>query len=74
MPKLNLPLVITVLTAIAGAVGTVLVPVFGQSLSTAVQAVLQAVVGLLVVIPTYHVSSVATVAAKSKAAARYAPK
>lgn len=68
--KINLPLIATVLMAVAGAAGTVLVPIFGSGLSSAVAGVLQGLAALLLAIPTYHVSSVAAYTAKARAMAR----
>lgn len=65
--KLNLPAIAAVLAAVAGIAGSALTPLFGTQLAIAVQAVLQAVSGLLVVIPTYHVASVAAAQSKLKA-------
>lgn len=70
--KLNLPLVASVLAAIAGIVGTTLVPILGTSLATSVQAVLQALSGVLLAIPVYHTTAVAASTAKVRAAARLA--
>lgn len=70
--KINLPLIAAVLTALAGAAGTALIPLCGQNLASGVQTVLQAVAGLLVLIPTYHVSNVAASTAKAKTQARLA--
>lgn len=47
------------LAAIAGVIGTILTPLLGSQLSTAVEAVIEAISGVLVVIPSYHVSVVA---------------
>lgn len=46
----NWPTIIAVVSAIAGVTGTVLTPIIGTSLAAGVQAVLQAVSGLLVLI------------------------
>jgi hypothetical protein len=63
--KINLPLLSTVVLAIAGVIGSILTPLNGTGLIGAAQAVLQAIAGLLVVIPTYHVASVAAYSAKT---------
>jgi len=62
---LNWPVIASVIAALAGAVGTILTPLYGSSLSTAVQAVLQALSGLLLVLPVHQAA--ATAAARSKA-------
>jgi hypothetical protein len=56
--KINLPLVITVLAALGGIAGTVLTPIYGAQLTTAVQGVLQAISALLVLLPVHHASSI----------------
>lgn len=67
---INLSLVASILSALAGVAGTVLTPIYGSNLSSAVGAVLQALSGLLVAIAAYHVTSVATTQAKAKIAAQ----
>ena len=63
--KINLALIASIISALAGATGTVLTPIYGSNLSAGVAAVLQAVSGLLVLIGGYHVTSVATAQAKA---------
>ena len=70
--NLNLPLIASICAALAGVAGSILTPLYGADLSTAVQGVLQALSSLLVLIPTLHVSSVASAAAKAKINAKYA--
>lgn len=53
------------LAALAGAAGTILTPIFGASLSTEVAGILQGLSALLLVIPTWHVTSVAASNAKA---------
>jgi hypothetical protein len=69
--NLNWALIGSIVAALAGVAGSILTPLYGSSLATSVQAVLQALSGLLVVIPTFHVSSVAASGAKYKQAAMY---
>ena len=57
--KWNWPLLASVCTALAGVAGTVLTPIYGTQLSGAVQDLLQALSGLLVLIPTTHAASAA---------------
>ncbi len=66
--KLNLPLIAAVVAALAGVVGSTLVPLLGTQLAISIQAILQALSALLIAIPTYHVSSVAAAQSKLKAA------
>jgi hypothetical protein len=66
--KLNLSLIASIISALAGAVGTVLTPIYGSNLSAGVSTVLQSVSGLLVLIAGYHVTAVATTQAKAKIA------
>ena len=56
--KINWPLLATLTATLAGAAGTILTPMYGESLSNAVQAVLQALSGLLLIIPTVHASQI----------------
>ena len=70
---INLPLITSILAALAGAAGTILTPLYGNGLATTVQAVIQAISALLVVIPVTHASSVAAHVAKAKADAALAP-
>lgn len=64
--KLNFATLGATLSAIAGAVGAVFIAINEPTLGQYVTSVLEAVAGILVLIPSYHVSSVA----KSKALAR----
>ena len=50
MSSVTLAKLIAVLTALAGVIGSILTPILGNNLATAVQVVLQAVCGLLVLI------------------------
>jgi hypothetical protein len=68
---INLPLIAAICAALAGVAGTILTPLYGANLSTAVSAVLQALSGLLVLIPTLHASSVAATTGKLRARAKY---
>lgn len=58
------------LSAVAGAIGTALVPIFGTHLASSVQAVVQAIAGLLLAIGAYHVTAVARTQAEAKIAQR----
>lgn len=55
------------LAALAGVVGTVLNPIVGTGISTSVGVVIQALSGLLILIGSWHVSSVAATQAKINA-------
>lgn len=66
--KDNLALTATITAAVAGAVGTTLTPILGASLGNDIQTILQTLSGLLLAIPTFHVSTVATARAKLKMA------
>ena len=65
--KFNWPLIASVVGAIAGAVGTILTPLYGADLTNAVQAVLQAVSALLLLLPVHQ----ATTTAAARSQARY---
>lgn len=67
---INWPTVIAVITALAGAAGSILTPIYGTNLATQVQVILQAIAGLLVLIPAAHATSVVATTAKAKAAYR----
>lgn len=71
---INLPLIAAVLTALAGVAGSILTPLYGGDLTSAVQGVLQALSALLLVIPTTHASHLAYVSGRARVAARYLPK
>jgi len=66
MNKFNLPLIASIIASLAGIAGTVITPFLGATVDAQVQAILQALSALLVVIPTWHVSSVAATQAKVK--------
>lgn len=66
---INWALIGSIVAAAAGVVGSILTPIYGTSLSTSVQAVLMAVSGLLVLIPTFHVGAVASYNSKLRYAA-----
>ena len=66
--KLNWPLLGAIVASIAGVVGTILTPIYGSSLTTQIQAVLQALSALLIAIPTWHVASTAATTSKMSAA------
>jgi len=63
---INWALIGSIVAAVAGVVGSVLTPIYGKNLSGSVEAVLQAVSGLLVLIPTWHVGSTAAYTAKMR--------
>jgi hypothetical protein len=67
---INWATVIAVVTALAGAAGSIITPIWGTQLATQVQVVLQALAGLLVLIPAAHATSVTAHVAKAKASAR----
>ena len=58
--------IVAVISAIAGASGSVLIPVLGQSIASGVQTVLQAVAGLLLLIPVGAATAVVMTGAKAK--------
>ena len=64
--KLNWATIIAVLTGLAGVVGAVITPIWGTHLASEVQAVIEGVSGVLVIIAGFHASSVVTTAAKAK--------
>jgi len=70
--NISWPTVIAVVTALAGTVGSIITPIWGAHLATQVQVVLQALAGLLVLIPAAHATSVVATTAKYKATAKYA--
>lgn len=72
--NINWTTLATVLSALAGVVGSVLTPVYGTQLAAQTADVLQAVSGLLVLIAGYHVTAVATAVAKAKIPAPVAAK
>jgi hypothetical protein len=69
--SLNLPLIASICAALAGVAGSILTPLYGADLTTAVQGVLQSLSSLLLLIPTLHASSVAATAGKMKVRAKY---
>ena len=70
--KWNWPLLASILTAFAGVAGTVLTPVYGTNLSGQVQAILMAISGLLLAIPTTHAASAALTRSNAKWTASFA--
>ena len=72
MSSVSLAKLVAVFAAIAGVTGSILTPVLGNQLATAVQVVLQAVSGLLVLIAgtgaavTLHAAAKAELAGLSK--------
>jgi hypothetical protein len=58
--------------ALAGAAGTIITPIFGTTLATDITGILQGLSALLLVIPTWHVTSVAATNAKESHAAKVA--
>jgi hypothetical protein len=72
MSSVTIAKLLAVLAAIAGVTGSVLTPVLGNNLATAVQVVLQAVSGLLVLIAgtgavvTLHAAAQAEIAGGAK--------
>lgn len=63
----NWTTIAAVLSALAGVAGSVITPIWGSNLATSVQAVLQAISGILVVIAGWHVTAVTASTAKAKA-------
>ena len=57
---------VAVITAIAGATGAILTPVLGQSIAAGMQTVLEAISGLLLLIPIGGATVVITTSAKAK--------
>ena len=70
--KLNWSVIGSLVAAAAGVAGSILTPIFGSDLAGQVQSVLQALSGLLIAIPAWHVASVAAGNAKATHAARLA--
>ncbi len=68
----NWATIIAVISGLAGVAGSVLTPIYGTALATSVQAVLQTISGLLVLISGYHATSVVAATAKMKASYRVA--
>lgn len=68
--EINWATVIAAVTAIAGVAGSILTPVFGTHLATQVQVVLQAIAGLLVLIPAHHATSTVAAASRERKIAR----
>jgi hypothetical protein len=66
--KINWPWLGSIAAALAGVVGTIITPIYGDTLSSQVQNILLAISGLLLAIPTIHVAQVAT----ARSNARYA--
>jgi hypothetical protein len=58
--------IVAVIAAIAGATGSVLTPLLGQSIASGVQTVLEAVSGLLLLIPIGGATVAITTSAKAK--------
>jgi hypothetical protein len=58
--------IVAVIAAIAGATGSVLTPLLGQSIANGVQTVLEAISGLLLLIPIGGATVVITTSAKAK--------
>jgi hypothetical protein len=65
--KITLAQVIAVVSGLAGVAGAVLVPTCGTALAGEVQAVLEAVSGILVIIAGTHATSLVYVKAKLSA-------
>lgn len=61
----------SIVSALAGAAGSVITPIYGAGLATSVSAVLQGLSGLLVAIGAFHVTAVAATEAKAKVALKY---
>ena len=64
--------IVAVISAIAGASGVILTPLYGQSIANGVKTVLEAISGLLLLIPIGGATVVITAHAKAKALAELA--
>ncbi len=66
--KINWTLVAQIVAAVAGVVGTVVTPIWGSQVASSVQDFLQALSGVLVLIPTLTAAVVHVAKAKAKLA------
>ena len=66
--NVNWALIGAILATLAGIAGTILTPLYGTQLATAVQVSIPSLSALLIAIPPYHVASVAAATSKMKAA------
>ena len=69
---INWAMIGSFIAALAGVAGSVLTPIYGTQMATGVQQVLQAVSGLLLLIPTWHIASTASYTSKLRAQNVYA--
>lgn len=67
---INWPLIGSIVSAIAGAAGTIVTAIWGADAGNDAQVILQALSALLLAIPAYHVSSVAASTSKALRQAR----
>jgi len=72
--KINWSTVIAVFSGLAGVAGAVVTPIWGTHLAGEVQAVIEAISGVLVIIAGYHATTVLTAQAKAKIARPVATK
>lgn len=66
LPKLNWAQIIAVVSGLAGVVGSVVTPIWGAALAGEVQAVIQAVSGILVILAGGSATAVAHSTAMAK--------
>ena len=59
--------VVATLTALAGAAGSIITPIWGAHLASEVQAILMGLSAVLVAIPAFHATSVVATTTKAKA-------
>lgn len=57
--------IVTILSLVAGVAGSIITPLYGATLASAVQGVLQALSALLVLIPSAHATNLVYSAAKA---------
>ena len=70
---INWAMIGAMVAALAGIAGSIITPIYGTSLATSVQAALQSISGLLVLIPTWHIASTAAYTSKLRASNVYRP-
>lgn len=68
--NINWSYVSTIVAALAGIAGVVVTPIYGTGLAGALQGVITAIAGVLVLLPVHHVATVAVTTAKARALAR----
>jgi hypothetical protein len=65
--NINWALFASVVSALAGAVGVVITPIYGATLANNLGDILTSLAGLLAAIGAFHVTSVVAASAKAKA-------